>query len=106
MASKNDSAIQVDRLDRLIYEIRSQKVMLDRDLAALYGVTTGNFNKAIKRNRDRFPDDFIFQLTSQEMTNLMFQNGISSRRHGGTRKPAYAFTEHGAIMAANVLNSP
>jgi hypothetical protein len=56
-----------------------------KDLAAVYGVTTGNFNKAVKRNRDRFPDDFLFQLTLQEMANLIFQNGISSRGHGGQR---------------------
>ena len=106
MATEKDLAIPVEPLDRLIYEVRGQRVMLDRDLAAVYGVTTGNLNKAVKRNRDRFPEDFVFRLTPQEMTNLMFPNGISSGRHGGTRKPAWAFTEHGAIMAANVLNSP
>jgi len=105
MSTEKDLAIPVEPIDRLIHEIRGQKVMLDRDLAAVYGVTTGNLNKAVKRNRDRFPEDFVFRLTPQEMGNLMFQNGISNRRHGGTRKPAWVFTEHGAIMAANVLNS-
>jgi len=96
---------QIDRLDNLIYEVRGQKVMLDADLAAVYGVTTGNLNKAVKRNRDRFPADFAFQLTRQEFTNLIFQNGTSSSQHGGRRKLPWAYTEHGAIMAANVLNS-
>ena len=95
----------VERLDRLIYEIRGQKVMLDRDLAAVYGVTTGNLNKAVKRNCDRFPEDFAFQLTRQEVANLRFQIGISSSRHGGRRYLPYVFTEHGALMAANVLNT-
>jgi hypothetical protein len=85
MASEKDLAIPVERLDRLIYEIRGQKVMLDADLAELYGVTTGNLNKAVKRNRDRFPEDFMFQLTPEETANLMFQIGRSSAQHGGRR---------------------
>ena len=80
-----------------IYEIRGQRVMLDRDLAELYGVTTGNLNKAVKRNIRRFPPDFMFQLTKEEFyelnRNLIFQNGISS--WGGTRKLPYAFTQAG-----------
>ena len=80
-----------------IYEVRGQRVMLDRDLAALYGVTTGNLNKAVKRNIRRFPPDFMFQLTKEEFyglnRNLIFQNGISS--WGGTRKLPYAFTQVG-----------
>ena len=80
-----------------IYEIRGQRVMLDRDLAELYGVTTGNLNKAVKRNIRRFPPDFMFQLTKEEFyglnRNLIFQNGISS--WGGTRKLPYAFTQPG-----------
>ena len=83
--------------------IRGQKVMLDRDLATLYGVTTGNLNKAVSRNIDRFPDDFMFTLTKGEMNNLMFQNGISS--WGGTRKLPRAFTEQGVAMLSGVLNS-
>jgi hypothetical protein len=79
--------------------------MLDRDLAAVYGVATRDLNKAVKRNRDRFPEDFAFQLTLDETTNLMFQIGTSRSHHGGTRKPAWVYTEHGAIMAANVLRS-
>ena len=91
-----------------IYEIRGQKVMLDRDLAELYNVTTSNLNKAVKRNIRRFPDDFMFQLTKAEFdelkTNLIFQNGISS--WGGTRKMPYAFTEQGVAMLSGVLKSP
>ena len=84
-----------------IYEIRGQRVMLDRDLAELYGVTTGNLNKAVKRNIERFPERFMFQLTEQEF--LIFQNGTSS--WGGTRKRPYAFTEQGVAMLSAVLRS-
>ena len=104
--SKNDPEASSKNLDRLIYEVRCHKVMLDADLAKVYGVTTGNLNKAVKRNPDRFPTDFMFQLTKEETSNLMFQIGRSNGQHGGSRKPARVFTEHGAIMAANVLNSP
>lgn len=90
-----------------IYELRGQKVMLDRDLAQLYNVTTSNLNKAVKRNMKRFPDDFMFQLTQIEFdelkTNLIFQNGTSS--WGGTRKLPYAFTEQGLAMLSGLLNS-
>lgn len=90
-----------------IYEVRGQKVMLDRDLAELYNVTTSNLNKAVKRNIRRFPDDFMFQLTKAEFdelkTNLIFQNGTSN--WGGTRKLPYAFTEQGLAMLSGLLNS-
>ena len=90
-----------------IYEIRGQRVMLDRDLAELYQVTTGNLNKAVKRNIRRFPPDFMFQLTKEEFqklkNDLIFQNGISS--WGGTRKLPYAFTEQGLAMLSGILNS-
>ena len=85
-----------------VYEIRGQRVMLDRDLAELYGVTTGNLNKAVKRNMERFPERFMFQLTEQEF--LIFQNGTSS--WGGTKKLPYAFTEQGVSMLSAVLRSP
>ncbi|MGH2645229.1 MAG: ORF6N domain-containing protein [Chitinophagaceae bacterium] len=93
-----------------IYAIRRQKVMLDRDLAAMYNVTTGNLNKAVKRNLKRFPEDFMFQLTDGEFKDLMFRNGISSQPEGkavwgGTRKMPYAFTEQGVSMLSSVLNS-
>ena len=86
-----------------IYFIRGQKVMLDRDLAALYGVTTGNLNKAVRRNPARFPEDFMFQLTREEHNNLIFQNGISN--WGGVRKLPFAFTESGVAMLSSVLKS-
>jgi hypothetical protein len=93
-----------------IYLIRGQKVMIDRDLAELYDVTTGNLNKAVKRNLVRFPDDFMFQLTEDEFKNLIFQSGTSSlpagkAAWGGTRKRPYAFTEQGVAMLSSVLNS-
>jgi phage regulator Rha-like protein len=86
-----------------IYLIRGHKVMLDRDLAELYDVTTGNLNKAVKRNLLRFPEDFMFQLTQKEFKDLIFQNGTSS--WGGTRKLPSAFTEQGVAMLSSVLNS-
>jgi len=87
-------------------ELRGKKVILDNDLARLYGTTTTRFNQAIKRNNDRFPSDFMFQLTRDEFQNLMSQNVISSGGYGGRRKLPYVFTEHGAVMAASVLNTP
>jgi hypothetical protein len=110
-------------ISSLILNLRSQKVILDADLAELYGVPTKVFNQAIKRNADRFPEDFMFQLTAQEWSNLKSQIVTSSLEasqievvapnwlqsatssHGGRRKLPHALTEHGAIMAATVLNS-
>ena len=86
-----------------IYFIRDKKIMLDKDLAELYDVTTGNLNKAVKRNLKRFPEDFMFQLTETEFKNLIFQSGTSS--WGGTRKMPYGFTEQGVAMLSGVLNS-
>ncbi len=85
--------------------LRHQRVILDSDLAELYGVPVRQLNQQVKRNRERFPADFMFQLTGKEDQILRSQIVISSRRHGGRRYPPYAFTEHGAIMAATVLNS-
>lgn len=96
------SPMEIQVIQNKIYEIRGVRVMLDRDLAELYGVTTGNLNKAVKRNVDRFPERFMFQLTSDEF--LRFQNGISS--WGGTRTMPYAFTEQGVSMLSAVLRSP
>jgi len=90
-------APQMERLEERIYTVRGQRVMLDSDLAEVYGILTRNLNKAVKRNRDRFPDDFVFLLTRQEVANLKFQIGTSSLEHGGRRKPTGAFTEHGAV---------
>ena len=93
------------RLDEQIRTIRGQKVILASDLAAIYGVETGMLNRSVKRNAEKFPIDFMFQLTWQEFADLKCQIGISS--WGGTRRALpYAFTEHGAMMAANVLRSP
>lgn len=83
--------------------VRDQKVMIDRDLAELYGVTTGNLNKSVKRNLFRFPEDFMFQLTKEEFEILIFQNGTSS--WGGTRKLPFVFTEQGVAMLSSILNS-
>ena len=86
-----------------IYLIRGKKVMLDRDLAEMYGVETRRLNEQVKRNEKRFPDDFMFQLTTEEWENLKSQNATSS--WGGRRKLPYAFTEHGVLMLSSVLNS-
>lgn len=90
-------------IEKRILLVRGQKVMLDKDLAELYGVETFNLNKAVKRNLDRFPIDFMFQLTNEEFENLIFHFGIS--RWGGTRKLPYAFTEQGVAMLSSVLKS-
>lgn len=92
-------------IERMIVTIRGQRVILDRDLAALYGVPTFRFNEAVKRNRARFPDDFMFRLTSGEFTALTSQSAMSKTGRGGRRTPPYAFTEHGAVMVANILRS-
>ena len=89
----------------VIRTIRGQKVILDSDLARIYGVPTKAFNRAVKRNAQRFPADFMFQLTRDEFESLRCQIGTSNTR-GGRRFLPYVFTEHGAVMAANVLNSP
>src|SRR5947208_16427864 len=103
-----DSAMTSDRkvasIESAIYLLRGQRVMLDSDLAAIYGTSTMRLNEQFKRNRKRFPDDFAFILTREEFTNLISQNAIS-KSHGGRRTLPVAFTEHGAIMLASVLNS-
>ena len=96
---------QIAVITPAIRTIRGQKVILDADLARIYGVTTKALNQAIKRNLKRFPDDFLFRLSVAELENLKSQI-VTSRLHGGRRKLPYAFTENGAVMAANVLNSP
>ena len=98
--------IPAERIEQRILLIRGHKVMLDRDLAKLYGVTTFNLNKAVKRNLDRFPDDFMFQLDFQEVRGLIFQLGISKTEgRGGRRHLPYAFTEQGVAMLSSVLKS-
>ncbi len=114
---KNEkSVILVEQIEPRILSVRGQRVILDADLADLYGTTTKAFNQAVKRNLNRFPTDFMFQLTSEEakaipsqfMTvNLRSQTVTSSAAsHGGRRYAPYAFTEHGALMAASILNTP
>jgi hypothetical protein len=97
---------QIEDITPAIRTIREQKVILDTDLAQVFGVPTFRFNEAVKRNRERFPGDFMFQLTRAEHEALISQIAMSKVGRGGRRTPPYAFTEHGAIMAANVLNSP
>jgi phage regulator Rha-like protein len=95
-----------DVIDEKIYQIRDQKVMLDSDLAEVYQVETKMLNRAVKRNIERFPEDFMFQLTEEETASMRFQIGTSKKGRGGRRYLPYAFTEHGAVMLASVLNSP
>lgn len=90
----------------LIFLVRGKKVLLDADLAGLYGVEVRALNQAVRRNKRRFPRDFVFQLTARENRVLRSQIVISEEGRGGRRYLPYAFTEHGAIMAATVLNSP
>lgn len=101
-----ESLIPVEQIEQLIFLIRGQKVMLDADLARIYGVTTARLNQQVKRNLDRFPGDFMFQLTKDEFARLMLQSATSKTGRGGRRKLPFVFTEHGAIMLASVLNSP
>lgn len=96
-------AIPDEIITSKIYFIRDKKVMLDEDLAELYGVTTGNLNKAVSRNNARFPEDIMFQLTKEEFDILLFQIGRSS--WGGRRTPPYAFTEQVIAMLSGILNS-
>ena len=97
---------QLQVIQSKIYEIRGQKVMLDRDLAELYQVTTSNLNKAVKRNLKRFPPDFMFQLTEEEWEILRFQNGIIKKGRGEhTKYLPHAFTEQGLAMLSGLLNS-
>jgi hypothetical protein len=114
--SNEQLSYAVEGIGGHIVNVRGQKVILDADLARIYGVATKALNQAVKRNNEKFPSDFMFQLTPQELVDLKSQIVTSSSEgnrsqivtgsgHGGRRKPACAFTEHGAIMAATVLNS-
>jgi hypothetical protein len=95
--------IPIERIENKIYLIRGQKVMLDSDLAELYGVETKNLNRAVKRNKDRFPNDFMFQLTNVEFENLRFHFGTSTK--GSRRYSPYLFAEQGVAMLSGVLKS-
>ena len=103
VAANSISAAQVEAVIRFV---RGQRVMLDSDLAELYGTTTMALNQAVKRNADRFPEDFSFVLGEQEVRNLISQTVISSSAHGGRRTPPRVFTEHGVAMLSSVLRSP
>jgi hypothetical protein len=100
-----DSIVPIGLISQKIYFVRSARVMLDADLARLYGVATKNLNKAVKRNMRRFPSDFMFQLSANEMRNLRFQIGTSRRGQGGRRYAPYVFTEQGIAMLSSVLRS-
>lgn len=101
-----DEIIPLESIQQKIFLIRGHKVMLDKDLAELYGVETFNLNKAVKRNIDRFPQDFMFQLSKEEADSLRFQIGMSKiSGRGGRRYLPYAFTEQGVAMLSSVLNS-
>lgn len=101
-----ESTLARKRVENQILLVRGQRILLDSDLAALYGVEVRSLNQAIRRNRKRFPSDFVFQLTPEEDRALESQIVISNVGRGGRRYLPYAFTEHGTIMAASVLNSP
>ncbi len=103
--AKTGTVIPIERIARCVYLIRGHKVMLDQDLAALYGVETKNLNKAVKRNPRRFPADFMFQLSDSEHKSLRFQIGTSKEGRGGRRTLPYAFTEQGIAMLSSVLHS-
>ncbi len=113
MATKKQSSkittalASIERIEGSILIIRGQKIMLDSDLAALYGVTTKRLNEQVRRNLDRFPEDFMFQLTAEEAESLRSQIATLKGGRGQHRKYLpHAFTEHGAVMLASVLNSP
>jgi hypothetical protein len=103
---KRTTLAPIEHITQSILVFRHQKVLLDAELAALYGVSTARLNQQVRRNQERFPEDFMFQLTADEYAPLMLQNATSKPGRGGRRKLPLAFTEHGAIMAATVLNSP
>jgi hypothetical protein len=100
----DSSVVPAGNIEGRIVALRGKRVLLDRDLAGLYGVTTGNLNKAVQRNRERFPGDFMFQLTAAETESLMFQSGRSKKR-GGSRHFPHAFTQEGIAMLSSVLRS-
>jgi hypothetical protein len=103
--AKTVNRVRAEQLEQLIRVIRGQRVMFDADLAKLYGVTTKALNQAVKRNAGRFPEDFAYQLTPQEVANLRSQTVTSSEDHGGRRYSPWVFTEHGVAMLSSVLRS-
>jgi hypothetical protein len=103
MASYKTKIVPVQRIEEMIFLIRGLRVMLDSDLAKIYGVTTKQLNQQFKRNRERFPSDFAFVVKNQEVMDMRSQNVTSSRRN--LRSAPIVFTEHGALMLGNILNS-
>lgn len=107
VSSRSTTLVPVEHIARSILVLRGQRVILDRDLAAIYGVTTKRLNEQVKRNAERFPEDFVFQLTLEEAELSRSQIAtLKSGRGQNIKYRPYVFTEHGAIQAANVLNSP
>ncbi len=107
MSANPLAQVPVEHITRAILVLRGHKVLLDTELAALYGVTTKRLNEQVKRNAERFPEDFLFRLSAAEVEMLnRSQIATGSQKHRNPRFPPYAFTEHGAIMAAMILNSP
>ncbi len=109
MEAQDSAQFSMEHITGSILVLRSHRVLLDSELATLYGVSTKRFNEQVRRNRERFPADFMFQLTVEELAVLRSQIATSTVRgqgQGGRRYLPYAFTEHGAIMAATILNSP
>ena len=104
-ATAEVTVIAAEQVGRRIYNVRGQNVMPDSGLAELYGVETRTLNQAVKRNSSRFPEDFMFQLTAEEMAALISQSVISNDGRGGRRKPTFAFTEQGVAMLSSVLRS-
>ena len=102
----DELAVPVEVIERRIYVIRGHKVMMDSDLADLYQVETKALNRAVRRNPERFPGDFMFQLTFDEADSLRCQSGTSNEGRGGRRYLSYVFSEHGIAMLSSVLNSP
>jgi phage regulator Rha-like protein len=102
---ESKSIIPLERIERAIYVIRGHKIILDQDLAALYGAETKQLNRALSRNKERFPGDFAFQLTIEEWNSLRCQIGTSNIGRGGRRYLPFVFTEHGVVMVANILKS-
>ncbi|MBN2031434.1 ORF6N domain-containing protein [bacterium] len=105
MIQKTKKILKPIYIDSVIHLVHGERVILDTDLAKIYGIPTFRLNEAVKRNRDRFPEDFMFQLTKNEYDALTSQIAMSKKGRGGRRTLPYAFTEHGAVMAANILNS-
>ena len=103
---KQSSLIPVDRIEKAIHLIRGERVMLDRDLAEMYGVPTKVFNQAVKRHKERFPSDFMFQLTKEEAVSIRLRSQFVTLKRGQHLKyRPHAFTEHGILMLSSVLNS-